>query len=143
MFECLIFEERGVVLGDIDHIYPETKVAREVHFLEEVPDITNANDRVMELAKLHHDSWGHEGEDRDYYQKESPVYNNDIYITTSLLPGYGYSDVHRYTYYRYCWILKNASQNSMVRKVLKEPSPALETSPLMKGGESDEHQTTD
>lgn len=127
MFECLIFEEQGTVMGCIDRIYPDTKIVRETRFLGEEPDISDADIRVMGIIKTYHNCWGHEGEERDYYQKEIQVYKNDIWVTTSLLPSSSPdSGLQLYAYRRFFWLLKD-DPRSLIRKVLKEPEPAAKT----------------
>lgn len=127
MFECLIFEEQGTVMGSIDRIYPETKIPRETKFLGKEPDISDADQRVMDLVKIYHDCFHNEGEDRDYYQKEICVYKNDVWITTSLLPSWSSDNgLQLYAYRRYYWVLEDGP-HSMIRRMLKEPAPASET----------------
>ena len=89
----------------------------------------------------------------DYYCKEYRVYNNDSWVLTGVIPylsdDRGFCGISpntkytRYSYKRFYWILKNAERNYLTPIAYEYKDSASETSPLMKGGGPDEHQSED
>lgn len=146
MFECLVFMESGTVCCIDNKIYPETKIVKDIQFINETSTIEEANARIDELLDQYFGIYGHKGEEGydEFYRKENQVYNNDSWVLLSVLPAFRWipelNDDHenkyiRHTYKRFYWILKNASQNYLPATIYEYKDSASETSPIVKGGD--------